>query len=163
MRRKSLMDVHEAAMEVAALWAELRSKGNTRVGAAVVHGPSGGLFLGYNGFPPGAADEEELWSTKDKHALVIHAEENAVNKALGALGHPLKDCCLVTTTLPCTACIRRAVGVGIKLILWRDDRADMLKSPDEGRSRDLLLQGTEVQLLRMPPTGKVTVTIERKP
>jgi deoxycytidylate deaminase len=62
---KSSRTVDQAAMSVAYLWAEARSKDpSTKVGACIVDAKSGGLFLGYNGFPPGIPDDASVWNLR---------------------------------------------------------------------------------------------------
>lgn len=106
----------EAALELAQLWAIRRSKDpSTKVGAAIYDRASGGLFFGYNGFPHGIEDLAEWWNRKEpehelltKYDLVIHAEVNAVQKALKA-GVNLEEATLVVTHLPCPECMKNVV------------------------------------------------------
>lgn len=157
MIRISKASLIESAMLTAQLWAQLRSKGTTKVGAAVVHAESGGLFLGYNGLPVGMADDDQIWSTGSKHDFVIHAEENAINKAIGSLGYPLKNCELVCTMYPCMACCRRIAASGIKSVYYLDDSADCLGSENLA-SRGLLLRECGIQMWRL--ANKYTATIK---
>ena len=126
--RKSTADIFKSALLTAELWAELRSKGNTKVGAAVYHLPSGQMFLGYNGFPSGVEDTEERWSTEFKHFFGVHAEENVILKAVSVIGLDLGACVLVCTMLPCSECLKKIASCRIKTVYYRDSHADMLKS-----------------------------------
>lgn len=157
MIRNSRASLIESAMLTAKLWAELRSKGTTKVGAVVVHEESGGLFFGYNGLPADMPDDNEIWSTGIKHDFVVHAEENAINKAIGALGYPLVGCEIAITMYPCLACCRRIAMSGIKHVYYLDDSADCLSGENSG-SRALLLKGCGIQMWRLQ--NKYTVQIK---
>lgn len=119
---KSLDD---AIFDICWAWANARSKDpKTKVGAAVFDPTSGGLFLGYNGFPPGFPDARCLWDQTNpglipsKYSFVIHAEANAVRKALMALQN-LEHCVLYSTHEPCHRCIAEwLIPSGIKTVIY---------------------------------------------
>lgn len=123
---KSKSTVDQAAMAVAYLWATVRSKDpSTKVGACIVDSRTGGLFLGYNGFPAGVPDLEAVWQQREpreglltKYDLVVHAEVNATRKALMA-GVELSKAVLVTTVLPCPHCMKDVVlANAIKCVIY---------------------------------------------
>lgn len=92
-------------------WASNRSKDpSTKVGAGIYDPENGGLFLGYNGFPKGWPDSKEYWETDTKYSLVIHAEVNAVSKALRS-GVDIGNCWLVCTHLPCRVCMKDVIAM----------------------------------------------------
>ena len=108
----SRADIDTTCIAVAHLFAQMRSKDpNTKVGACVYDPNTGGLYLGYNGFPSGIPDLKEHWDNRDttnpncKYARVVHAEANAVRKAIMALGN-LRDCTLYITHFPCRNCMK---------------------------------------------------------
>lgn len=120
--QKSLV---EALMIVAEGWAHMRSKDpKTKVGALVYDWGTGSMHLGYNGFPKNIPDKLAWWfETPDtefsKHDLVIHAESNAVRKALQA-GANLLNCELFVTHLPCIRCaVEHIVQVGLKTVTYK--------------------------------------------
>lgn len=170
----SKMSIHDAAMQVAHLWGDARSKDpSTKVGACIYDPRTGGLFLGYNGFPAGVEDDALVWTTRTddgdrkfdvcvecegegevwveahhgsdwkescpkckgakvqkassrfsltKYDLVIHAEQNAVRKALLA-GVDLTRAVLICTLVPCPRCmLTEVLAHGIKVVLYRDDK-----------------------------------------
>lgn len=131
MIRRSLLAHAETAMAMAMLIAVARSKGNTKVGACVYFRESGESFLGYNGFPSGIADDDFQWSNKDpnigltQHDLVIHAEANAVRKAIAAKGLSLKNALMAVTHRPCLACTKIALTAGIEAIYFAEDDLTM--------------------------------------
>lgn len=120
---RSPIDV--SCMALAVLWAELRSKDpRTRVGACVYHPKSGGLFLGYNGFPTGIPDLKSLWNQRDrsqslsKYSAVVHAEVNAIRKALTVF-RDLSECLLYVTHYPCHRCMTDSIiPSGLKTVVY---------------------------------------------
>jgi len=109
--RTSSETIEQSIFKVTKLWAEMRSKDpRTKVGAAIYDPENGGLFLGYNGFAKGLPDEAYMWESPLKYDYVIHAEMNALIKALLS-GADIKTCWLVCTHLPCEKCIRDVVAV----------------------------------------------------
>jgi len=108
---QSQQSIERSILEVVKRWAELRSKDpSTKVGAAIYDPENGGLFLGYNGFAKGLPDEDYMWESPLKYDYVIHAEMNALIKALSS-GINIKNCWLVCTHLPCEKCMRDVVAV----------------------------------------------------
>lgn len=126
---KSRDSLEYAIMAVCHLWAGSRSKDpSTKVGACIYDPHSGGLFLGYNGFPAGVPDLEDAWKARSadpdkalhltKYDLVIHAETNAVRKALIA-GVDLRQAMLICTHIPCSHCMKDVVVAnGIKTVIY---------------------------------------------
>lgn len=109
---QSQEDINTSIMIIVDQWAKLRSKDpNTKVGAGVYDPVTGALFLGYNGFPSKFPDSKSLWCNRDKNSLfnkyefVIHAEANAIRKALMALGDQVSRCHLYVTHYPCHRCL----------------------------------------------------------
>lgn len=135
--RQSRADIELTCMVIARIFARLRSKDpNTQVGACVHHRESGGLFLGYNGFNVGVPDYDALWQARTgevslpgapdaeatKYHLVVHAETNAIRKAMSALGR-LRDCELFVTHFPCRACMKDAIiPSGLTKVVYADDQ-----------------------------------------
>lgn len=108
----SRADIDTTCLATAFLFGQLRSKDpNTKVGACVYDPNTGGLFLGYNGFPAGIPDLKSWWDNRDsadpgcKYNRVVHAEANAVRKAMVAIGN-LRDCTLYVTHYPCHRCMK---------------------------------------------------------
>jgi deoxycytidylate deaminase len=95
---------------------EGRSKDpSTKVGACIYDNETGGLFLGYNGFPKGIPDKIEVWNSRErkngnpsKYDLVIHAEVNAEHKAKIS-GVDFKNATLITTHITCKDCFKNVV------------------------------------------------------
>lgn len=92
---------------------------STQVGAVVTSRASIALGMGYNGAPAGTAAP---MTGSDRLLWAIHAEENALYKALvmaGAPreGRPLEGGILYCTHRPCARCLARAAHLGIT-VLW---------------------------------------------
>lgn len=112
-------------LEVTKAWAEMRSKDpSTKVGACLYDMKTGGMFMGYNGFPQGFPDEEHIWTNTDgdtgirKYDVVVHAEVNAVRKALQG-GADMRESMLVVTHWPCSRCMKDVIAsCGIKQVFY---------------------------------------------
>ena len=121
----SRVPIDVSCMAVAVLWSQMRSKDpRTKVGACVYHPKSGALFLGYNGFPTGVPDLKSIWDQRDrtqsttKYSFVVHAETNAVRKALTVF-RDLSECILYVTHYPCSACMKDSiVSSGLKTVVY---------------------------------------------
>jgi deoxycytidylate deaminase len=131
MNLQSKNSLPVATMRQAQQWAQLRSKDpSSKVGAVLYDPYTGGLFMGYNGFPKGIEDRPEWWNSRPtqeempglehlcKYDLVVHAEVNAVNKALKA-GVDMANSNLFCTHMPCPICMKDVVLLnGIKQIFY---------------------------------------------
>lgn len=141
--RKSAKSIDESVLDLCASWATNRSKDpNTKVSAAVYDPVTGGVFLGYNGFPKGIADLNSRWQNRDKadknakYFFVQHAEKNALRKAAMALGENVARCVLYCTHKPCGTCMLDIVSHGIKRVVfvnkhWDDPVTDKLAQEAE--------------------------------
>ena len=103
----------------------LRSKDpGTQVGACIVNPENRIVGVGYNGLPYGCHDEDFPWSNKTgeldqtKYAYVVHAELNAILNST----HQLKDCRIYVSLFPCHECVKAIIQVGIKEIIYCDDK-----------------------------------------
>lgn len=126
---RSAIPVDYAVMALCQKWASLRSKDpSTKVGACVYDESTGAMHFGYNGFPKGVPDLADVWTRRErqpgeedlftKYDLVVHAEVNAITKALraGVIGH---KCTMYVTHFPCPRCMRDVVAnSGIRHIVY---------------------------------------------
>jgi deoxycytidylate deaminase len=129
--RKSAKSIDESVLDLCVSWANNRSKDpNTKVGAAVYDPVTGGVFLGYNGFPKGIADLNSRWQNRNKddpnakYPLVVHAERNALRKAGMALGENVARCVLYCTHKPCGPCMVEIAAYGIKRVAFSNKHWD---------------------------------------
>ena len=77
---------------------------STQVGAVAVGERPNLVAHGYNGLPPGIADDERLLDRQWKYAHVLHAEENALANAT----FPVRT--LYVTKPPCIGCALRILA-----------------------------------------------------
>jgi dCMP deaminase len=85
-----------------------------QVGAALVAPDHRSFSLGYNGFPTGIEDTDELLYDKDsKNKLMVHAELNAILNAR----RDLTGWSLYSTKSLCLDCAKAAVQAGITTVV----------------------------------------------
>ena len=89
---------------------------STKVGAVIIRPDRTIASVGYNGFPRGVNDTEELYSAREEKLLrVVHAEANAILSAR----EPLHGYTLFVTPLhPCANCTGLIIQSGIKRVLY---------------------------------------------
>lgn len=114
----------------------LKSKDPSRkIGCVIVNDDNIPIIWGYNGFPMGFPDYEELYNSNEKYDYVIHAEANAIAFA-ARTSNSVKDCTLYCTLHPCSTCAGLIVQAGIKRVVYdknsfkpeKDDRFGFNKS-----------------------------------
>lgn len=95
----------------------LRSKDpTTQVGCVVVDKNNHAIGLGFNGFPQGMVETEELWQRPTKYNYVIHAEANSLLNC-SDLSKAYKIYC---SLYPCPNCAKLIAGAGIKKVYYKD-------------------------------------------
>lgn len=115
----------DAIMHMCEYWANARSKDpNTKVGACVYNISTGDMYFGYNGFAPNFDDTEERWAKPAKYEYVIHAEENAVRKAVSSVGKLDDRYYLICTHKPCHKCMMRIAAHGIRIVFYKHKHDD---------------------------------------
>ncbi len=108
-----------------ALLSSKRSKDpHTSVGACIVGEDNKILSMGYNGMPRGCSDAEYPWEREGdeldtKYIYVCHAELNAI---LNYAGTSLKGAKIYTTLFPCNECTKALIQVGIKEVIYIEDK-----------------------------------------
>lgn len=145
----------ESIFAVLYVWAELRSKDpNTKVGAGVYDNSTGALHMGYNGFNHDIPDDMETWNNRDievahnKYTKIVHAEANAVMKALQA-GFSAKDSVLYCTHWPCHRCLKDfIIPSKIKVIKYLD-----LYPPDKESYELLRHTDIDIKQIRLDFSG----------
>ena len=103
----------------------LRSKDpSTTVGACIVDANHKVVSIGYNGMPRGVDDDQIPWGHGEglysKYLYVCHAEFNAILNTRD--GSALNGCTIYVTLFPCNECAKAIVQVGIKEIVYFDDK-----------------------------------------
>ena len=139
--RESAVELHDSIMLMAETWARCRSKDpNTKVGACVYDPDSGTMYFGYNGFARGVTDSITRWQRPTKYEYVIHAEDNAIIKALRGHGN-LGKCILYCTHKPCHKCMSKIIQVKIKTVYYRIKH-------DDSKITDELAKECGIDLIR---------------
>lgn len=93
-------------LEMASLCSTWSKDPSTKVGAVIVSDRRRVVSVGYNGFPRGVDDNEELLNNREiKLLLVAHAERNALDNAeCSVVGSTL-----YTTLFPCNECAKSII------------------------------------------------------
>lgn len=95
---------------------------STKVGCVIVRPDLTVSGLGFNGFPSGMCDHEELYNDREvKYTRTIHAEVNAVLNSQGTV-----DCTAYVTAPPCTSCALILIQSGIRRVVCRGPSEDLL-------------------------------------
>lgn len=101
-------------------YAKLSKDPRTKVAAMILRSDLSVVSMGYNGFPSGFPDKEEFWGDRDmKNAIVIHAEENAIDYARG---NDLEGTILICSHYPCPRCAAKIVKRKIKNVYFFNDK-----------------------------------------
>lgn len=108
-----------------AMLSAMRSKDpNTKVGACIVDDNHKVVSIGYNGMPCGCDESQLSWNKgqglDSKYLYVCHAEFNAILNTRN--GSSLKGCTLYVTLFPCNECAKACIQVGIKEIVYVDNK-----------------------------------------
>lgn len=125
---------------------------STRVGAVVTTSDSKYVLgMGYNGFPPDIPDTDDLLLNRTKkYALMVHAENNALNQALKIRGATGKVTLFVYPFLPCSDCARMIrdyrtlYDLDVTRIVTLDYTPERWKDDFHKSATDLAEQGVEV-------------------
>lgn len=113
----------------------LRSKDpSTQVGACVVDNDNRILGIGYNGFPRGCSDDEFPWTKPEKYFYVCHAEMNALLNSNDL--NLVRGSKIFTTLFPCNNCAKIIIQLGIKEVIYLDDKHK--DTPEDEASRRML-------------------------
>jgi dCMP deaminase len=104
-------------IDLARLVASWSKDPSTQVGAVIVDTMNRIVSVGYNGFPVGTNDSEEMLSDREiKLMRTIHGEENAILFAQRSL----TGCRIYVTGHPCSNCTAKIIQVGITEICYAD-------------------------------------------
>lgn len=103
-------------IELARLVATWSRDPSTQVGAVIMRPDKTVASLGFNGLPRGVEDSSErLHDRPTKHAMVVHAEQNALAHA----HEPVAGYTLYVTPLyPCSTCAGVVIQHGIARVVY---------------------------------------------
>ena len=170
------IDLDEAYMQMAEVWAK-RSKANRKQVGALIVKDRRIISDGYNGMPAGDPDDTcEEWAWPDGYdgvdgvggppskvlrtkAEVLHAESNALLKVTAQGGSGAQGATLYVTMSPCAECSKLIKQAGIARVVYRERYRDT-------RGIDFLLKrGVKVEQLGatapVPAPPPVTQPVER--
>lgn len=116
----------------------------TRVGACVVNKHMDQIATGYNGFPASVEEKAQDWQRPNKYAKVVHAEMNAIIRALRR--EDLRGCYLYTTLQPCCDCLKLIAAVGIDRVFFKNELREAAESYALATSFGITLNQMEVEV-----------------
>jgi dCMP deaminase len=119
-------------------WSKDRSRG---VGCVIVGGKREVRAIGYNGFPRGIDDTDDLRHERPaKYLWTEHAERNAIYNA-ARIGVRLEGCTAYVPWFPCTDCARSLIQAGInELVAYEPDFDDPKWGDDFQIARRMLYE-----------------------
>lgn len=107
-------------MEVARVVASWSKDPSTKCGCVIVRPDLTIASTGFNGFPKGCSDADELYENRDeKLARVIHSELNGILHAK----EPLEGYTLYVTPIPtCDRCAAHIIQSGITTVVYENNK-----------------------------------------
>lgn len=97
---------------------------STQVGSVIVRPDKTIASLGFNGFPRGLSDDDELYADREtKYARTIHAEVNALLNTRDWV----KGYTIYVTAPPCSNCALTIIQSEIKRVVFPKPTADLLE------------------------------------
>jgi dCMP deaminase len=86
------------------------------VGSVIVNDRKQIVGIGFNGFPRGIDDNDEMYKNRDTKLLyVCHAERNALDSCLVDLHN--QNTTIYCTFFPCTDCAKGIIQRGVKRVV----------------------------------------------
>jgi dCMP deaminase len=150
------IDLDEAYMQMAEVWAK-RSKANRQQVGALIVKDRQIISDGYNGMPAGTVDDvcEEVVEGGELRTKreVMHAESNALLKITENGGGGARGATLYITLSPCFDCAKLMLQAKIKRVVFRDAYRDM------SGVQFLYDGGVEVQQLVAPSTQSAPIQV----
>jgi len=112
---------HKRYIELARDIAQWSKDPSTQCGAVVIGESGQVLSQGYNGFPRGMDDSDELYKNREtKYDRIVHAEMNAIYNA-SRTGVSLEGATAYIHGLPCChECAKAMIQVGIKEVVMAE-------------------------------------------
>lgn len=112
---------HKRFFDLAQLIASWSKDPSTKVGAVIVDELRRVVGHGYNGFPRGVDDGEEIYANRAlKLEMVVHAEVNAILNA----SKDVRGAYLYCTFFPCPQCAAKIIQAGIAKVYYRPNDSD---------------------------------------
>ena len=105
-------------MKIAKFVSKWSKDPSTKVGVVATTPDRRIIATGYNGFPIGIEDSEEMYADREtKYKYIIHAEQNCIYNA-GKAGVSLEYCSMYVWGLPvCNECAKAIIQTGIQRVV----------------------------------------------
>jgi len=134
-------------MELAQLVASWSKDPSTKIGVVLVRDKKV-VATGYNGLPPGIADDDRLNNREQKYPLIVHGEMNAILQA----GREAQGATMYLHSpfggFPCQNCTKHAITAGIVRIVACELRDNERWSEDCAKAEETLREaGVEMETL----------------
>lgn len=127
MNTQTRIDLDEAYMQMAEVWAQRSYASRSKVGALLVRDKQI-ISDGYNGMPHGFPnDEVEILQADGSlitNELVLHAESNAILKCAKNGSGSSDGATMYVTMSPCMFCCKLIIQAGIKNVFYRNAYRD---------------------------------------
>lgn len=125
-------------LELASLVASWSKDPSTKCGAVIVRPDLSIASTGYNGFPRGTSDDEEVYANRElKYSRVVHAELNAIVQAR----EPLQGYTIYTYPPgygpSCDRCSAHIIQAGITRVVHQIDTSEFAMRWKEATERGL--------------------------
>lgn len=135
-------------LELADLVATWSKDPSTKVGCVLVD-DSKVVATGFNGFPPGIADDARLRDRGAKYSFIVHAEMNAILQA----GHEARGSSLFLSgfdSCPCSNCSKHLITAGVSRVVHRVGVAPPEHWADDLKLSERMLLEAGVLILKVP-------------
>jgi dCMP deaminase len=144
LKQKPSLKWDERFLNLASLVASWSKDPSTKCGAVITNGKRV-VSLGFNGFPQGTDDSEDVYANRpEKYRRVLHSEMNALLFA----SRSVEGCtCYVWPMPPCSNCMAALIQAGIKRVVTAypdDDTADRWRESHESATTMAFEAGVEV-------------------
>src|SRR5215469_9249484 len=113
---------HRRFLDLARLVSSWSKDPSTKCGAVIVRPDRTIASLGYNGFPRGCRDDQELYDDRPlKYERVVHAEMNAILSAAESLRGYTIYIWPPSEAPTCNRCAAAVIQAGIRTVVWQID------------------------------------------
>jgi dCMP deaminase len=137
----------ERFVEMAEMVAGWSKDPSTKVGCVITRSDRTVASVGYNGFPRGCRDSDDILNDREeKYERMIHAEVNAILNA----HEQLRGCNVYLTHPPCSRCAGVLIQSGIAKVIYKKPSEDLLSRWGESIQRATgLLKEARVEVIEL--------------
>lgn len=121
---------------------------STKVGCVITDNDLKVVGLGFNGFPRGMNDADELYADREtKYMRTVHAELNAILN----VGGSCEEHTAYVTAAPCTSCALILIQSGIDRVVYPSPSDDLMSRwGDSINNSRRLFEEAEMEVLEVP-------------